>query len=159
MTRPQAVLFDLDGTLADVSGLRHYVEGRNKNFDAFHKASVLCPTIPWVVDEVWRHWDAARKVVIVTARQEQYWGVTEDWLSKHRIPFDVVMMRDAGDGRRDYDVKSDILGKLRVEYDIRHAYDDNPSTYRLWLEHGIPTTIVPGWDIRLWPREDRDGLV
>ena len=36
-------IFDLDGTLVDVNNIRHYVEGKKKNFDLFHKESINCP--------------------------------------------------------------------------------------------------------------------
>jgi phosphoglycolate phosphatase-like HAD superfamily hydrolase len=31
-----AVIFDADGTLADVASIRHYVEGEKKNFNKLH---------------------------------------------------------------------------------------------------------------------------
>lgn len=44
----KAVLVDVDGTLCDVSGIRHYVQSvpKTRNFDKFHRASALCPAIP-----------------------------------------------------------------------------------------------------------------
>lgn len=47
----KAVLVDVDGTLCDVSGIRHYVQSfpKNRNFDKFHRASALCPAIPSAV--------------------------------------------------------------------------------------------------------------
>lgn len=152
--KPLAVLFDLDGTLVDVTALRHYVEGRDKNFDAFHKASVLCPPIQWVINDLYRWEEDGYVIILVTARQRLYDQVTRDWLVKHEVPYDLLEMRDVGDGRPDYEVKSDILKRLTDEYAIRHAYDDNPSTYKLWLEHGIPTTLVPGWDMTIWGHND-----
>lgn len=38
-----ALLVDLDGTLVDVSGIRHFVEGGKRDFDSFHLESVNCP--------------------------------------------------------------------------------------------------------------------
>lgn len=41
MNLPEAVLFDCDGTLVDVSGIRHLLNGPGR-FDAFHRASAAC---------------------------------------------------------------------------------------------------------------------
>ena len=43
---PAAVIVDIDGTLVDVSSVRHHVAGPGKrNFDAFHRESADCPPI------------------------------------------------------------------------------------------------------------------
>ena len=50
--RGDAVILDMDGTLADVTAIRHHVilghPGNRgyKDFDKFHKASVLVPADP-----------------------------------------------------------------------------------------------------------------
>lgn len=149
MTKIPAIVVDMDGTLADVTNVRHYVEGRDRNFDAFHKASVFCPPIQWVIDDLHR-WRTDHQIIVVTARQRKYLNVTSDWLTKYRVPHSGMVMRRTGDQRPDYEVKKEILERLLREYDIRHAYDDNPNTYKLWLEHQIPTTIVPGWPMESW---------
>jgi len=42
---PAAALVDIDGTLVDVSSVRHHVAGPGKrNFDAFHRESAGLPT-------------------------------------------------------------------------------------------------------------------
>lgn len=46
---PEAVVVDCDGTLVDVSGIRHLLTGPGR-FDAFHRASIDCPPHQWVVD-------------------------------------------------------------------------------------------------------------
>lgn len=57
MHKPSAVLVDVDGTLVDVTGIRHLVEGENRDFNAFHKASIDCqPNFP-VLHRVQEHHD------------------------------------------------------------------------------------------------------
>ncbi len=38
-----AIIFDMDGTLCDVSAIRHLVKGDERDFDKFHTESVNCP--------------------------------------------------------------------------------------------------------------------
>ncbi len=76
MKKRQAYIFDVDGTLADVSSILHYVKGDRttekfkKNFDKFHEESVNVPPHDEVLDMVW---DAAERdfdIIVVTARKK-----------------------------------------------------------------------------------------
>lgn len=141
------MVFDMDGTLVDVSGIRHLVEGGNKqrNFDAFHKESVNCPSIPWVLSAAIDAKALGYRVIQVTARSEKYRPHTSWWLADNFVPSDGLFMRPDGDYRPDYEVKRDILDHLVKSYDIRQAYDDNPAIIGLWSEYNIACTVVPGW--------------
>lgn len=146
-----AVVFDVDGTLCDVSSVRHFViptdGSRKKNFHAFHDAATGCPPHQWVVDLTHDFRARGFTVIVVTAR-DAVWAVpTLWWLLLNDVAFDVVFHRPAGDRRKDFDVKADILAHIRANgFDVQHAVDDNPNVIALWNQHGIPTTIVPGWD-------------
>lgn len=143
---PKTIIFDIDGTLCDVSSIRHLVGGKNKNFDAFHRASVDCPTFEWVANVAKNAKNNGFTVVQVTARQEKYRPQTSWWLADHGIPSDALYMRKDGDYRADYIVKSEILSRIAHLYDIKKAYDDNPNIVRLWEENNIRCVVVPGWD-------------
>lgn len=149
--RPKAVIFDMDGTLADVSGLRHYVQGGpgnnyKKDFDSFHSESAAAPPNQDVVNMARQFDQSGHKVVVVTARSARYRPHTAFWLADNHVPSDAMYMRPDGDHRPDYEVKKDILGRINRSYDVVHAVDDNPNVLKLWHEHGIPTTRVPGWN-------------
>lgn len=144
---PEAVIFDVDGTLADVSGVRHYVldNPRHKNFDAFHAAASYVPANDDVVALAHEQHALGRSIVVVTARSERWRYRTATWLQKWRIPHDHLLMRRAGDQRKDVEVKREILAKIRRRYEVVLAVDDNPSVIALWEDEGIPVRIVPGW--------------
>lgn len=143
--RPEAVIFDMDGTLCDVRGIRHLLNGPGR-FHAFHTASIDCPPHPWVVEAARREQAAGRAVLIVTARQARYRNLTAMWLALHGVPSDAMWMRGDHDHRPDYGVKREILAWIRALYRPVHAFDDNPSVLELWAEENIPVTVVPGWD-------------
>lgn len=145
-TKRKARIFDVDGTLCDVSTIRHHVTGDNRNFDAFHLASIDCPPHPHVVKAAQESEAEGIAPLIVTARQTRYRNVTAFWLAMHHIPSEALYMRRTGDMRPDYDVKRDILASIRDRYEIVEAWDDNPSIIRLWQEEGIPYVLVPGWE-------------
>lgn len=150
-----AVIVDCDGTLVDVSSIRHYVREAlqpdgsysKKNFDDFHKASLFCPAIWPTLNRVHSYWSLERyDILIVTARGEQYRKTTKDWLYKYAVPYNKLFMRPLGDYRSDVDVKRDILAEIQETWNVVKAIDDNPSVISLWEEHGISTEVVPGWE-------------
>lgn len=148
-----AVIFDMDGTLADVSSIRHhltkYDEGKRriiKHFNRFHAESVSVPPHNHVLNAAQVAHMLGHEVLIVTARKHMWRHHTAWWLAIHNVPSDVLMMRSDDDNRKDYEVKRDMLDTLRKAYDIIHAWDDNPNIIKLWQENNIPTTIVPGWE-------------
>lgn len=143
--RPLTIVFDMDGTLVDVSSIRHLVGGNNKNFDAFHLESVNCPPIPGVLEHARMAKADGFKVIQVTARSEKYRSSTSWWIAENQVPSDALYMRADGDYRPDYEVKRDILNRILKSYDIIKAFDDNPHIVRLWREYNIPCVVVPGW--------------
>lgn len=144
--RPDATIFDMDGTLADVSAIRHLVKGPRRDFHAFHTQSVDSPPNPDVVNMAHAAKEKGHAVVVVTARSEQYRPHTSMWLAMHGVPSDALYMRDSGDTRPDYEAKADILQDVRRRFNPVHAVDDNPNVIRLWKENNIGTTVVPGWE-------------
>ena len=155
--RPPAVIVDVDGTLVDVSGVRHYVleDPRRKDFHHFHLAAMFCPPIASTVALVRALWGSGVTVYIVTARKRRWLRHTQDWLWKHSIGYDALFMRADDDDRRDVLVKADILDDILTRHDVVLAVDDNPAVIALWQERGIPTVIVPGWDTTM-ERRSRD---
>lgn len=148
----KAVILDCDGTLVDVTGIRHYVVLEHpdspgyRDYERFHKASAWCPPIKDVVAEATNWWLMGYEVLVVTARKERWRSLTKAWLDQHRIHHSKLYMRGDDDNRPDAAVKADILQKIRSEgYQVVHAYDDNPSIVKLWKMEGILTTEVPGW--------------
>lgn len=147
-----AVVFDMDGTLADVSSIRHHVrpdptgKRKYKDFDAFHRESVNVPPNHDVVAMAQQHAAEGKDIIIVTARRAKYRNETAMWLAQNGVPSHAMFMRADDDGRPDYEVKKDILSRMSQSFNVVHAVDDNPNVLKLWHENGIPTTRVPGWE-------------
>lgn len=148
-----AVIFDMDGTLADVSSIRHHLTKYDetkrtvvKHFNRFHAESVSVPSHRHVVNAAQMAHMLGHAVLVVTARKHMWRHHTAWWLAMHEVPSDMLMMRGNEDNRKDYEVKRDMLDTLLKAYDIVHAWDDNPSIINLWKENNIPTTVVPGWE-------------
>jgi phosphoglycolate phosphatase-like HAD superfamily hydrolase len=144
--KPVAYIFDVDGTLANVDPYLHLVRGSNRDYDAFHKASIdALPNIE-VVEMLNDAVADKFAVLIVTSRKEKYRGLTSLWLERNNLRSHALFMRADDDNRPDYEAKKDMLDKITEHWDVFHAVDDNPNVIRLWEDNGIPTTKIGTWD-------------
>lgn len=145
--RPPAVIIDMDGTLADVSSIRHHVRKPARDFDTFHRESVNVPVNREVASIASAAYRIGVAVLIVTARKARYRHHTAWFLALHGIPSDALIMRGDDDGRPDVEVKAEMLDTfiLPVWRPVL-AVDDNPSVIALWEARGIRTHVVPGWE-------------
>lgn len=144
------MIFDVDGTLVDTAPVRHYLtqDDGTKDFNAFHGASAFCPPIPETIEAMHQARRDGHQVVVVTARKAKWRILTLGWMRSVGAPFDIhhVYMRRDYDRRHDVEVKRDILAVIQQDFDVVHAFDDNPNVIALWVENGIPVTVVPGYD-------------
>ena len=144
--KPIAYIFDVDGTLANVDPYLHLVRGSNRDYDAFHKASIdALPNIE-VVEMLNDAVADKFAVLIVTSRKEKYRGLTSLWLERNNLRSHALFMRADDDNRPDYEAKKDMLDKITEHWEVFHAVDDNPNVIRLWEDNGIPTTKIGTWD-------------
>ena len=144
--KPTAYIFDVDGTLANVDPYLYLVRGSNRDYNAFHEASIdALPNIE-VVEMLNNAVSDQHSILVVTSRKEKYRGLTSMWLANNNIRSHGLFMRADDDNRPDYEAKKDMLDKINILWDVVHAVDDNPNVIRLWEEYGIPTTKIGTWD-------------
>jgi len=144
--RPTAYIFDVDGTLANVDPYLHLVRGSNRDYNAFHEASIdALPNLD-VVEMLNNAVSDRHSILVVTSRKEKYRGLTSMWLAKNNIRSHGLFMRSDDDNRPDYEAKKDMLDKISILWNVVHAVDDNPNVIKLWQDHNIPTTKIGTWD-------------
>lgn len=155
-----AVIFDIDGTLADITHRVLHIQKFPKDWDAFYEAmdndkpidSVchLC-TIYASISKMPRFNPV--QLFFVTGRPEKYRKMTIKWL-KETIPElceeDIVndeqfaqsncelIMRKDGDHRQDYVVKKEVLEKIQSRgYQILFAVEDRKQCVDMYRKQGI----------------------
>jgi hypothetical protein len=146
INKPTAHIYDVDGTLANVDPYLHYVRGSNRDYDAFHGASINALPNMDVLEMLNNSVSDGHAILVVTSRKEKYRALTSMWLAKNNIKSHALFMRSDDDNRPDYEVKKDILDKISTLWDVTHAVDDNPNVIRLWQDHDITTTKIGTWD-------------
>lgn len=143
------VVSDLDGTICDITHRLHFVkglpEGQKKDwkgfFDAIPSDKMRLDVVQKIVQTVEEN---NAKLILVSARPENYRLQTELWLMNHiEIPrYEVLIMRSAGDRRDDTEVKSDIYDKFLKKLNIIKVFDDRPRVIRAWREKGLEVEDV-----------------
>lgn len=151
MTPPTAVIFALDGTLADVTALHHLVSGHHPVFTApaagkFYAGSIAAPPVAALARLARLEKLIGHEVFILTERPERWRAVSEAWLMLNAIPADRVLMRADGDFRPDVAVKEDLLASLG-DRDIIHAYENRADAAVLYESNGIPVTFLAGAEL------------
>jgi phosphoglycolate phosphatase-like HAD superfamily hydrolase len=135
-----AVVFDVDGVLADASGRQHLLAGtgRRKNWQAFFAAAGDDAVIAEVA-RLTHLLDPALAVVLLTARPTTIQRVTLDWLADADLRWDLLVMRPAGEYKPSPDAKRDAVRELRDEgFELRLAIDDDRRNVDMFHSEGIP---------------------
>ncbi len=135
----QTVIFDIDGTLADIRHRRGFLDGERPNWKQFNEAmGEDTPNIP-VVSLYKTLWESGQyKIEVVTGRNERFRAVTENWFIWNEIPFANITMRPDKDFRADSDLKQEILnGFLSKGHNIAFVVDDRQQVVEMWRRNGI----------------------
>jgi hypothetical protein len=135
------VIFDIDGTLADIAHRRHYVQSKPKNWTAFIKASVHDTPNYDIVWMLKTFHNAGCRILIATGRSELDRKLTENWL--HSVAgigglYVKMYMRPINDFRQDSTIKSEILDQMYVDgFDPKMAVDDRDQVVQMWRQRGV----------------------
>jgi predicted kinase len=139
------VICDVDGTLADCSHRRHFLEDK-KDWKGFFDAMPDDTLRKGVASLLWDTYKDYT-IVIVTARPSTYQVETIDWLKANNISYDHIIMRKAGDYRRDDIVKQEMLDNYFFnKEDIEMVIDDRRLVIEMWRQNGLNVINVGGDD-------------
>lgn len=136
----KAILFDIDGTLADIEHRVHLVPDWPKFFGEMHNDSPIEPIVDLarLVFSGSRQYPCSHVVIVVTARPEQYRRETAQWLNEWFIPFDQLYMRKENDFRPDTIIKAELLQDIIDDgFNPTLVVDDRPEVVEMWREYGL----------------------
>ena len=134
----KAVIFDIDGTLANNDERQKILKDNVHNWQNFFN-EMGNDTVNKAISEIYNIIKKTKKykMLIVTGRPETYRKITEQWLIWNHIEYDNLYMRSENDCRSDVDVKREILQKIREQYDVSFVFDDRTSVVKMWREEGL----------------------
>lgn len=146
----KTVIFDLDGTLADGRHRLHLLPTKDydktESWTEFNLASV--DDLPF--------WDNIElcnlfafgdyyNVVILTGRSDVARDITEEWLDKHGVQYNELVMRKQSDNRKDTVIKEEFLRSIGLE-NILCCFDDLPHVAYHLRGLGLTCHLVTHYD-------------
>jgi predicted kinase len=147
----KAIIFDIDGTLADISQ-----DGR-KDYKAFYEACVddtLKINVAELYDMIkyFRYSDSYDyldpiRIFICSGRPDDYRRQTETWLKGQLVTgYDYLLMRPSGDYRPDYIIKEEMLRNIQGQgYEVLFTIDDRQQVVDMWRRNGITCFQCEQW--------------
>jgi hypothetical protein len=132
VAKEKAIIVDVDGTLADMRGVRSPFEWDKVLQDKPHLD---------VIDLVKDLASLKKyKIIITTGRDGICEQDTVTWLRKYKD------IRKAGDFRKDNIIKSEIyMDHIRPNYDVKYVIDDRDQVVDMWRSLGLRVLqVAPG---------------
>lgn len=132
----ELVIFDIDGTLADISERVHHIRKKPKNWNAFtagmaqdkanHSMIRLCNIL----------YAAGLRIILCSGRNEANRPETVEWLAKQGVPYHELLLRRDEDYRSDAIVKREILQGLDKDK-ILFVVEDRSRVVEMWRSEGL----------------------
>ena len=153
--KQQNVIFDLDGTLADIEDRRQLCTKENGKMDwdkFFDPENIQLdrPNLP-VIKMAQTLSKEGFRIIIFSGRSKATKKATMDWLKKYDVPYNILKMRPTSDKWKympDDKLKQFWLDDLFPELDknnILCIFDDRQKVVDMWRKNGlICFQVAPG---------------
>ncbi len=138
----EVIIFDLDGVISDASHRQHFIKQTNKDWKGFFSSCSQDPLIlagAKLINLIGEFWS----VIILTARPESVQAKTIDWLEKHEITWNALIMRADQDPDLSSEMKYLALEEIRsAGLKPQLVFDDDPRNIEMFDREGISTILV-----------------
>ena len=142
------IIFDLDGTLALIDKRREVSTKPNGRLDwgkFFNSTNIELdePNLP-VIKMAQLFSEQGFNIVILSGRSNKTETATRSWLSKNKVPFDKLIMRDSETNHftPDWVLKKNMLDENLDINDVFLVVDDRDRVVKLWRSLGLTTFQV-----------------
>lgn len=132
----EIVIFDIDGTLADVSERLHHIKKKPKDWDAFFRGIPQDKAIRSMVRLCNILHASGIKILLCTGRREKDRAETVKWLALQGVNYHELILRPDGDRRSDVIVKREMLAGLDKSK-ILFVVEDRGGVVEMWRSEGL----------------------
>ena len=132
----EIIIFDIDGTLADVSERVHHLNKKPKDWDAFYQGIPHDTAIPSMVRLCNILYESGLRILLCSGRGEEYRSETVTWLARQGVKYHELMLRPVNDRRPDAVVKREILAGLDRSK-ILFVVEDRRGVVEMWRSEGL----------------------
>ena len=132
----EIVIFDIDGTLADVSERLHHIKKKPKDWDAFFRGIPQDKAIRSMVRLCNILYASGIKILLCTGRRKKDRAETVKWLKQQGVNYHELILRPDGDRRSDVIVKREMLAGLDKSK-ILFVVEDRSGVVEMWRSEGL----------------------
>lgn len=127
MANKQAIICDLDGTLAHID-----------HRDPYDASTCERDGLNLPVFQVLQRFAGEAMIILVSGRQEQWKSQTMNWLKNHCVPYDLLLMRKTNDFRKDTVIKKELFNAhIKNKYQVLFVLDDRDQVVKMWRENDL----------------------
>ena len=130
------VIFDIDGTLADVSKRIHHVRNKPKNWPAFFQGMAQDKAIHSVVRLCNILFASGIQIILCSGRSEEHREQTVEWLAGQGVNYHHLLLRKDNDRRTDSVVKREMLTTIDKSK-ILFVVEDRSRVVEMWRSEGL----------------------
>lgn len=145
MSEKGTVIYDIDGTIADIAHRKHFVtkEVGKKDWKSFFEAMTEDQVREDIKTMYLKDIEDGYSVVLVSGRPANYRILTQKWLEHYGFNgHKALFMRPEHDSRADTIIKQEIYDKYLKHYNVVKVVDDRPSVIRMWASNGLNVVDV-----------------
>ena len=132
----EIVIFDIDGTLADVSERIHYLKKKPKNWEAFFQGMAQDKAIRSMVRLCNILYASGIEIILCSGRNEEYRAQTVTWLAEQGVPYHQLLLRKDNDRRSDSIVKHELLAQIDKSK-VLFVVEDRSRVVEMWRSEGL----------------------
>lgn len=144
-TNKPVYLFDYDGTLSDGSHRLHKLPTKDlhltESWSEFNRLSEYDQPIESTIQVMNSLYDSGAYIIILTGRSDEVCEISTQWLHDAGAKYNVMVMRQADDNRKDIIIKEEFLRYIGL-HRITAAWDDSVSVIKHFRSLGITTYQV-----------------
>jgi phosphoglycolate phosphatase-like HAD superfamily hydrolase len=132
----EIVIFDIDGTLADVSERIQHVRKKPKNWNAFFQGMAQDKAIHSMVRLCNILYASGIHIMLCSGRSEEHRQQTMEWLAQQGVNYHDLVLRKDSDRRPDSVVKREMLANLD-KTKILFVVEDRSRVVEMWRSEGL----------------------
>lgn len=126
--KQNAYIFDIDGTLAKMTGRSPYDYTQVHTDVPNHNITMIARLLK----------QSGLPIILCSGRKEECREATQEWLRNNSIPWDYLYMRATGDNRKDSIIKKEIYdAHIKDKYNVLAVFDDRDQVVQMWRSLGL----------------------
>ena len=148
---PHIVIANLDGTIALIEHRRHWLDkdqhpelSSDERWRTFFAHCVYDEPNTAVIETLVALKFQGYEIHIFSGRSDEVRETTLAWLEKHRVLYDTIRMREAGDFTPDEELKRFWISEYNLA-NILCVFDDRTKVVEMWRKLGLTCfQVAPG---------------